>query len=60
MKEVHKNTPSTVTRAHVTGAKKESMLRAIAFSKARERGASVPKQVGKKRKMMSEGGSTYS
>lgn len=36
MKEVHDNIPSTVTRADVSGAKREAMLRAIAFSKARK------------------------
>ena len=36
MREVHTNTPSTVTRANVHGEKKEAMLRAIAFSKARK------------------------
>jgi len=35
MKEVHDNIPSTVTRADVSGARREKMLRAIAFSKAR-------------------------
>jgi len=35
MREVHKNIPSTVKRAKVKGKKKEAMLRAIAFSKAR-------------------------
>lgn len=43
MREVHNNEPSTVTRANVSGAKKEAMLRAIAFSKARAEGANVPK-----------------
>ena len=36
MREVHKNIPSTVKRAKVKGKKKEKMLRAIAFSKARK------------------------
>ena len=44
MREVHKNIPSTVTRANVKGEKKEAMLRAIAFSKARKRGARLPKK----------------
>lgn len=52
MREVHKNEPSTVTRANVSGAKKEAMLRAIAFSKARKTGAKLPK---KKWKTTSEG-----
>jgi hypothetical protein len=34
MSEVHKNIPSTVVKAGVTGKKKEKMLQAIAFSKA--------------------------
>lgn len=42
MREVHTDTPSTVTRAKVSGEHKEAMLRAIAFSKAREAGARVP------------------
>lgn len=36
MKEVHENIPSTVRRANVKGKRKEKMLRAIAFSKARK------------------------
>ena len=44
MREVHENTPSTVTRAKVTGSRKEAMLRAIAFSKARKAGAKIPKK----------------
>ena len=44
MKEVHTDTPSTVSRARRFGPKgKEGMLRAIAFSKARKAGAKVPK-----------------
>mgnify|MGYP001599713353 CR=1 FL=1 len=35
MREVHKNIPSTVKRAKVRGKKKEAMLRAIGFAKAR-------------------------
>lgn len=37
MREVHRKTPRTVTRAKVTGKRKERMLRAIALSKARKR-----------------------
>lgn len=44
MREVHKNTPSTVRRADVSGKKKEAMLRAIAFSKARKSGARIQKK----------------
>ncbi len=36
MREVHQDIPSTVEHADVHGAKKEAMLRAIAFSKARK------------------------
>ena len=36
MSEVHRNIPSTVKRANVSGAKKEKMLQAIAFSKTRK------------------------
>jgi len=37
MREVHTNTPSTVTRAkHFGPGGKEAMLRAIAYSKARK------------------------
>lgn len=42
MSEVHRNEPSTVTRAKVQGKQKEKMLQAIAFSKARDAGAHVP------------------
>lgn len=39
MKEVHKNVPSTVKRAgSMSKKKKEKMLRAIAFSKAKKGG----------------------
>lgn len=34
MKEVHKNMPKSVKKAHKTGRAKEKMLQAIAFSKA--------------------------
>ena len=44
MREVHKNIPSTVTRAGVKGKRKEAMLRAIGFAKARKRGAHLPKK----------------
>jgi len=37
MKEVHTNIPSTVEKANVSGKKREAMIRAIAFSKARKR-----------------------
>lgn len=40
MEEVHRNTPSTVP-ARMTGKRKERMLRAIAYSKARKAGAKV-------------------
>ena len=38
MREVHTNIPSTVTRANVSGERREKMLRAIAFAKTRARG----------------------
>lgn len=41
MREVHRNIPSTVRRAKVSGARKERMLRRIAFEKARKAGAKV-------------------
>jgi hypothetical protein len=37
MREVHNNTPSTVP-AHMKGKKREAMLRAIAYAKARKKG----------------------
>jgi hypothetical protein len=40
MSEVHRKTPSTVPK-HMKGKKKEEMLRAIAFAKARKAGAHV-------------------
>ena len=36
MHEVFTNTPSTVTRANVSGERKRKMLIAIAYSKARK------------------------
>ena len=49
MREVHRNEPSTVTRAkHFGPGGKEAMLRAVAFAKARKAGARVPKKKGKK------------
>ena len=44
MREVHKRTPSTVKRANVKGKRREAMLRAIAFEKARKDGAKVPRK----------------
>lgn len=44
MAEVHRNVPSTVTRAHVTGMQKEKMMEAIAYSKARKAGAKIRKK----------------
>ncbi len=44
MEEVHTNIPSTVERADVTGIQREKMLQAIAFSKARKRGARLPRK----------------
>lgn len=42
-REVYTNTPSTVKKAGVRGERKRKMLAAIAFSKARKAGASLPK-----------------
>lgn len=42
MSEVHTNVPSTVKATGKTGAEKEKMLAAVAFSKARDKGARVP------------------
>lgn len=44
MREVHTNEPSTVSRAHVSPARKEKMRLAIAYSKARKAGAHLPKK----------------
>lgn len=44
MREVHEDIPSTVERADVAGERKEAMLRAIAFSKARKAGARLPRK----------------
>jgi len=45
MREVHTNVPSTVKRAkHFGPGGPEAMKRAIAFSKARKRGARLPKK----------------
>jgi hypothetical protein len=38
--EVHRNIPSTVP-AHIKGKRREKMLAAIAYSKARKKGAKV-------------------
>ena len=43
MHEVFTNEPSTVTRANVSGEKKRKMKVAIALSKARAKGAKIPK-----------------
>ncbi len=49
MREVHKNEPSTVTRAKKFGlGGKEAMLKAIGLQKAREAGAKIPKKRRKK------------
>ena len=39
MHEVFTNTPSTVTRANVSGERKRKMLVAIAFAKSRRKGS---------------------
>jgi hypothetical protein len=48
MSEVHTNVPSTVKATGKTGAEKEAMLAAVAFSKARQSGAKLPKKRGSK------------
>lgn len=40
MREVHNNIPSTVP-AHIKGRRRERMLAAIAYAKARKKGAKV-------------------
>lgn len=45
MREVHTNVPSTVRRADVSGSRKEAMLRAIAFNKARKAGAKLKRKM---------------
>lgn len=42
MHEVFTDEPSTVTRANVSGKRKRKMMQAIAFSKARKAGATIP------------------
>jgi hypothetical protein len=44
MHEVHTHEPSTVSRAEVSPARKEAMRQAIAFEKARDAGAKVPRK----------------
>jgi hypothetical protein len=46
MREVHNNVPRNVKKTGKTGAAKEAMIRAIAFSKARAAGAKIPMQGG--------------
>lgn len=46
MREVHADIPSNVKKTGKTGASKEKMLQAIAFSKARRAGAKVPRKKG--------------
>ena len=47
MSEVHTNVPSTVKATGKTGAEKEKMLAAVAFSKAKDKGAKVPRKGSK-------------
>mgnify|MGYP001561526626 CR=1 FL=1 len=42
--EVFTNEPSTVKRTDVSGERKRKMLVAIAYSKARKRGANLPRR----------------
>jgi hypothetical protein len=46
MRETFTNEPSTVTRANVSLERKRKMKQAIAFSKARKRGAKFPRKKG--------------
>lgn len=47
MAEVHTNVPSTVKATGKTGAAKEAMLAAVAYSKAKAKGAKVPRKGSK-------------
>lgn len=47
MAEVHTNVPSTVKATGKTGAAKEKMLAAVAFSKAKDKGAKVSKKASR-------------
>jgi hypothetical protein len=44
LREVHTNEPSTVSRAEVSPTRKEAMRQAIAFDKARDAGAKIPRR----------------
>jgi len=44
MREVHTDVPKNVIATGKTGKAKEAMIRAIGFSKARKRGAKIPKK----------------
>ena len=52
MSEVHTNVPSTVKATGKTGAEKEKMLAAVAFSKAKDKGAKVPKKGSRRQLLM--------
>ena len=47
MSEVHTHVPSTVKATGKTGAEKEAMLAAVAYSKAKAKGAKVPKKASR-------------
>jgi hypothetical protein len=47
MSEAHTNVPSTVKATGKTGAEKEKMLAAVAYSKAKAKGAKVPRKGSK-------------
>jgi hypothetical protein len=49
MSEVHTNVPSTVKATGKTGAAKEKMLAAVAYSKAKSKGADIPDKPKAKR-----------
>lgn len=42
--EVHEDEPSTVTRANVSGKRKQKMRTAIALEKARKAGVAIPRK----------------
>lgn len=44
MSAVHTNVPSTVKATGKTGAEKEQMLAAVAFSTAKDKGAKTPRK----------------
>jgi hypothetical protein len=45
MREVHTNIPSTVRRAQGSGERKDAMVSAVAFRKARKAGATLKRKM---------------